>query len=91
MTDPTHNCHDVPHDFLDKLDHRLRDLQQGLAEIRTLYEAHHKRLDRIENTLYGNGQAGLSTKVTAILWIASGSLTFVALIAAQTIANLIKG
>ncbi len=69
-----------------RLEERLADVQAGIAEIRTIYEAHQKRLDRVEATLYGNGSTGLCTKVSAILWLSSAIAGFVAILLGQAIA-----
>jgi len=73
---------------LEKLDVRLQDIQAGIAEVRAVYADHHRRLDRIERTMYGDGAAGLCTKVSAILWVVSGVAAFVVLLAAQMIAGV---
>jgi len=66
-----------------RLEERLADVQAGIAEIRTIYQSQQRRLDRIERTLYGNGTAGLCTKVSAILWLSSAIAGFVALLLGQ--------
>lgn len=71
---------------LQRIDERLADIQAQIAEIRVIYDSHSRRLDKLESEIYGNGRAGLATQLRAVLWLASGSLTFAALILAQTIA-----
>jgi hypothetical protein len=77
-----------------RIDERLAALQaqmeSGVAEIRAIYEAQGKRLDRAEQTLYGNGAAGLCTKVSAILWLSSAIAGFVVLLLSQTVAAWVK-
>ena len=69
---------------------QMADIRESITKIRTLYEAHHRRLDgmdesliRINHELWGNGRAGLSVQVRAILWIASGTLGFLVILAAE--------
>jgi hypothetical protein len=40
-------------------------------------------ITRINHELWGNGRAGLSVQVRAILWIASGTLGFLVILAAE--------
>lgn len=72
-----------------RLEERLADVQAGIAEIRTIYEAHQKRLDRVEATIYGNGSTGLCTKVSAILWITTGIAGFVGVLLAESLSSAI--
>lgn len=72
-------------DPLIKIDERLHDIQIAISEIRTIYQSHAKRLERIENEIFGNGRAGLAVQVRAILWIAGGCLGFLGLIVVQII------
>ncbi|MGQ9663455.1 MAG: hypothetical protein ACUVWX_14135 [Kiritimatiellia bacterium] len=58
----------------------LVEIRSTMSEIRTLYDSHNKRLERLENEIWGNGRAGLAVQVRAILWIAMGCLGFVTLI-----------
>ncbi|MBC7350848.1 MAG: hypothetical protein H5U08_00670 [Thermogutta sp.] len=74
-----------------KFEQRLVDIQSGIAEIRTIYDAHSRAIERIERTLYGNGDTGLCTKVSAILWISTGVAGFTILLAAQAIAAWLGG
>lgn len=74
-----------------KFEQRLVDIQSGIAEIRTIYDAHSRAIERIERTLYGNGDTGLCTKVSAILWISSGVAGFVILLAVRAIAAWFGG
>lgn len=73
-----------------RLEERLADVQAGIAEIRTIYEDQQRRLDRTERTLYGNGNTGLCTKVSAILWLSSAIAGFVALLLGQAVAAWMK-
>lgn len=73
---------------------QMADIRRSIAEIRTLYESHHRRLDgvdecltRINHELWGNGRAGLAVQVRAILWIASGTLGFLVILAAEVFAK----
>ena len=77
-------------DHFKQIDARLADIQVGIAEIRTIYADHHRRLERAERTLYGNGTNGLCTRVSAILWLVSGIAGFVILLVAQTIAAMLR-
>jgi len=77
-------------DHFKQINTRLADIQVGIAEIRAMYTEHHRRLERAERTLYGNGATGLCTKVSAILWVVSGVAGFTALLAAQTIAAMFR-
>lgn len=77
-------------EYFHKLEERLADVQAGIAEIRVIYEAQTKRLDRVEKTLFGNGNTGLCTKVSAILWLSSVIAGFVVLLLSQTIAAWVK-
>ncbi|HPU07472.1 MAG TPA: hypothetical protein PLO20_13110 [Thermogutta sp.] len=68
----------------------MKELRSSLAEMRSLYEAHHRRLagvdeslTRINHELWGNGRTGLAVQVRAILWIASGTLGFLVILAAE--------
>jgi len=77
-------------DHFRQIDSRLADILLGIAEIRAIHTEHHRRLERAERTLYGNGATGLCTKVSAILWMVSGIAGFVILLGAQTIAAMLK-
>ena len=79
----------VTDDRWEKLEQRIADIQSGIAEIRTIYETHSRAIERIERTLFGNGNAGLCTKVSAILWMSSAIAGFVAVLLAQAIARWI--
>lgn len=70
-----------------RLEEKITDIQAGIAEIRTIYDAHSKAIERMERTLFGNGSTGLCTKVSAILWMSSAIAGFVALLLAQAIAS----
>jgi len=76
-------------DRWEKLERRIADIQAGIAEIRTIYDSHSKAIDRIDRTLYGNGTAGLLTKVSAILWMSSAIAGFVAVLLAHAISSWI--
>ncbi len=69
----------------EKIDERLRDIQAAIAEIRMIYDAQSKRIERLENEIFGNGRTGLATQVRAILWMLSGALGFLAILAANVI------
>ena len=71
---------------LEKIDARLADIQASMAEMRMMYDAHSRRIERVEHELFGNGRTGLSAQVRAILFIVSGLLGFVSLLAANVIA-----
>lgn len=77
-------------EYFRRMEERLADVQAGIAEIRTIYEAQQHRLDRVEATLYGNGSTGLCTKVSAILWLSSSIAAFVALLLGQAVAAWMK-
>jgi hypothetical protein len=97
MDDPYPELKELCLEILSRLDaqkaqteDQMADIRRSIAEIRTLYEAHHRRLDgmdesltRINHELWGNGRAGLSVQVRAILWIASGTLGFLVILAAE--------
>jgi hypothetical protein len=68
-----------------KIDRRLEDIQISMAEVRMIYESQARRLERLEHEVFGNGRAGLSTQVRAVLWIASGCLAFLALLTANVV------
>lgn len=70
-----------------RLEEKITDIQAGIAEIRTIYDAHSKAIERMERTLFGNGSTGLCTKVSAILWMSSAIAGFVAVLLAQAIAS----
>jgi len=76
----------VTDDRWQRLEEKITDIQAGIAEIRTIYDAHSRRIERVEHELFGNGRAGLSAQVRAILFIVSGLLGFVSLLAANVIA-----
>lgn len=78
-----------PDDRWERLERRIADIQAGIAEIRMVYDAHSKAIERIERTLFGNGNTGVCTKVSAILWMSSAIAAFVALLLAQAIAKWI--
>ena len=72
----------------------MKELRSSLAEMRSLYEAHHRRLatvdeslTRINHELWGNGRAGLAVQVRAILWIASGTLGFLVILTAEVLSK----
>jgi len=65
-------------------------MEAGIAEIRAFYDAYGKRLDRAEKTLFGNGNTGLCTKVSAILWVVSGVAAFVGVLIANTVAAIFR-
>lgn len=64
---------------------QLSEIQTGITQIRVVYEDHQRRLDRTERALYGNGNTGLCTKVSAILYLTSAITGFVCLLLAQAI------
>lgn len=70
-----------------RLEEKITDIQAGIAEIRTIYDAHSKAIERLERTLFGNGNAGVCTKVSAILWMSSVIAGFVVVLLAQAIAS----
>lgn len=70
-----------------RLEEKITDIQAGIAEIRTIYDAHSRAIERMERTLFGNGSTGLCTKVSAILWMSSAIAGFVAVLLAQAIAS----
>lgn len=70
-----------------RLEEKITDIQAGIAEIRTIYDAHSKAIERLERTLFGNGNAGVCTKVSAILWMSSAIAGFVVVLLAQAIAS----
>lgn len=69
----------------EKIDARLADIQAFMAEMRIMCDAHSRRIERVEHEIFGNGRAGLSTQVRAILFIVSGLLGFASLLAANVI------
>jgi len=77
----------VTDDRWQRLEEKITDIQAGIAEIRTIYDAHSKAIERMERTLFGNGSTGLCTKVSAILWMSSAIAGFVAVLLAQAIAS----
>lgn len=72
-------------EHLEKIDARLADIQGAIAEIRTIYAAQSRRIDRLESEIFGNGRVGLATQVRAVLWMLSGALGFLAILAANVI------
>ena len=72
-------------EHLEKIDARLADIQGMIAEIRTIYAAQSRRIDRLESEIFGNGRVGLATQVRAVLWMLSGALGFLAILAANVI------
>lgn len=54
-------------------------------------DSHHKRIERMEHEVFGNGRTGLAIQVRAILWIATGSLGFLMVMAAEMLAKLFGG
>jgi hypothetical protein len=77
----------VTDDRWQRLEEKITDIQAGIAEIRTIYDAHSRAIERMERTLFGNGSTGLCTKVSAILWMSSAIAGFVAVLLAQAIAS----
>ncbi len=75
----------------EKIDERLRDIQAAIAEIRMIYDMQSKRIERLENEIFGNGRTGLATQVRAILWMLSGVLGFVSIIAVHVATVWIRG
>lgn len=94
MTPAKPDCKEWPQaqclEYFRRMEERLADVQAGIAEIRSIYEAQGRRVDRVERTLFGNGQPGLCTKVSAILWLSSAIAGFVALLLGQAVAAWIK-
>lgn len=74
-------------EYLEKIDARLADIQGAIAEIRTIYAAQSRRIDRLESEIFGNGRVGLATQVRAVLWMLSGALGFLAILAANVIST----
>lgn len=72
-------------EHLEKIDARLADIHGAIAEIRTIYAAQSRRIDRLESEIFGNGRVGLATQVRAVLWMLSGALGFLAILAANVI------
>lgn len=69
-----------------QIDERLASIQTMLGEIRMANEGQEKRIERAEKTLFGNGHAGLCTKVSAILWLSTVIAGFLAVIIAESFA-----
>jgi len=74
-----------------RLEERISDIQAGIAEMRSIYDAHRRAIERLERTLFGNGNPGLTTKVSAILWMSSAIAGFVAILLAQAVSSWIHG
>ena len=72
-------------EHLEKIDARLADIQGAIAEIRMIYAAQSRRIDRLESEIFGNGRVGLATQLRAVLWMLSGALGFLAILAANVI------
>ncbi len=83
-------CDQMTDDRWRRLEEKISDIQAGIAEIRSIYDAHSKAIDRLERTIFGNGSTGLATKVSAILWMSSAIAGFVAVLLAQAVATWIR-
>ena len=46
-------------EHLEKIDARLADIQGAIAEIRMIYAAQSRRIDRLESEIFGNGRVGI--------------------------------
>ncbi|RMF99614.1 MAG: hypothetical protein D6741_08205 [Planctomycetota bacterium] len=84
-----HNCeeHKNLRELVEKIESKLDEMHAFMVETRVIYDAHQRRLDRLESEVFGNGKPGIATQIRAVLWIASGCLGFLALIACQLIAS----
>lgn len=78
-------------DRLEKIETRLTDIQTGICEIRAIYEAYLKRLERVEDEVFGNGHTGLAPKVNTLIYGVSVVGTMVSLIFAHTISVWLRG
>jgi len=73
---------------LRKIDERLADIQQGIAECKVMYSAHGDRIKNVEQTLYSNG---LVSKVSALLWICGGIGAAVLALVSDVLGRMISG
>lgn len=80
----------MPDDRWRRLEEKIADIQAGIAEIRSIYDAHSKAIDRLERTIFGNGNPGLATKVSAILWMTSAIAGFVVVLLGQALGVWIR-
>lgn len=75
---------------LDVITTRLDDIQRELYQQRTVVDACVRRVERLENEIWGDGQTGLAVRVRALLWLASGIAGMLALIVAEIVAQWVS-
>lgn len=82
---------------LEKIEDHFADIRASVAEIRSIYQSQQMRINEVEKhiercnkTLFGNGNTGLCTKVSAILYLSSAIAGFVCLLLAQAVSVWVK-
>lgn len=75
--------------ILSRVENRLGEMHNEILDMQHIQTSHGKRIDRVEHELFGNGRAGLAVQVRAILWIATGCLAFLVMMAAEMVAKLL--
>jgi len=59
-------------EHLQRIEEKLDDLRMSMAELNGMFPSICKRVSRLEKEIWGDGRVGLSAKVNAIIWLASG-------------------
>jgi len=77
----------VTHDSerLQRVEEKLDDVRVSVAEIAGMLPALCRRIERLEREIWGNGGIGLSTRVNALIWLASGIAGLVVVLLGNTV------
>jgi hypothetical protein len=59
-------------EHLQRIEEKLDELRMSMAELNGIFPSVCKRISRLEKEIWGDGHIGLSAKVNAIIWLASG-------------------
>jgi len=72
---------DSKEEFITKMLEEVLEIKSIVAEIRTIYDAQQKRIDRLERCLFGNGKIGIAQQVALIV----ASVNFVLFVATNLV------
>jgi len=72
---------DSKEEFITKMLEEVLEIKSIVAEIRTIYDAQQKRIDRLEGCLFGNGKIGIAQQVALIV----ASVNFVLFVATNLV------
>ena len=72
-------------DRLQRMETKLDDIREQVAELRTIWPSMVRRIDRVEGEIYGNGKTGIIAKINGLLWMGAASLPLITAILAYLI------